>query len=67
MICRAATLGIKYAMLSDVLLSGDVKGGLNGDSYRGKSMPMRGQMTSYIANVDGQQKENLVREFIPAV
>ena len=62
LLCRAATIGIKYAMFSDVLLSKDVGGSLRSHAFREESMQSRAQMTSYISNADGRHKESLVKE-----
>jgi len=61
LLCRAVTLGVKYAMFADVVLSNEVPGSIRGQEYRDHSMQTRSQMTSFISNADGRQKEGLVK------
>ena len=60
-VARALTLGVKYALYSDALLSIDLDLSLASKAYEKKGMQMRNQMASYISNNDGNQKEGLLR------
>jgi hypothetical protein len=61
MLGRAVTLAIKYALYSDTLLSVDNDLSLYAKGYERKGLMRQYQMTSYILNVDGNQRESLVR------
>ena len=60
-VARALTVGVKYALYSDALLSIDLDLSLASKAYEKKGMQMRNQMASYISNNDGNQKEGLLR------
>ena len=60
-VARAVTLGFKYALYSDLLLSVDDDLSLCSQHYEKKGMQMKNQMGSYIFNFDGHQKETLLK------